>query len=74
MAQEAQLAAEYSGAKSLFEEKREATARAVEIDRMLREISEEHSEAVQVACWDIPFCRKPGRQKSGKGPIPPSAL
>ena len=63
------LGAEYSEAKMLFEERRLAQARVAEIDRTLRDMSEEHPEAVQVACWDIPFRKLHGRQKSAEKTI-----
>jgi hypothetical protein len=55
------LTQEYAEARILFEERRLAQIRVAEIDRALREISEEEPEAVQVACWDVPFRRSPGR-------------
>jgi hypothetical protein len=36
-----------------FEERRQAQVRVAEIDRVLRELSEEVPEAVRVAGWDI---------------------
>jgi hypothetical protein len=43
------LAAEYSKARSLLEEKRSAMARIVEIERTLRKFSKEEPQAVAAA-------------------------
>jgi hypothetical protein len=66
--QRARLTEEYAEAKMLFEERRLAQIRIAEIDRALREISGTEPEAVQVACWDVPFRRSPGRQKPVEKP------
>lgn len=55
------LTAEYSEARMLFEERRQAQARVVDIDRALRELSKEDPEAVQAAHSEIPLRGRHGR-------------
>jgi hypothetical protein len=67
------LAAEYSEARSLLEEKRSAMARIAEIDRMLRELSKEEPDAVEAARCEIPFRRGHDRKKAEEKAVPTKA-
>jgi hypothetical protein len=63
------LSSEYVEARSLFEEKREAMARVAEIDRALRRLQDEDSDAVAAARIEIPFRRPRGRASWLKQPV-----
>lgn len=54
---------EYLEAKMLFQERRRAQARLVEIDKALREVAYLYPAVVQVARNDVPFRQPHGRQK-----------
>lgn len=53
----------YARAKTIFNEKRELFIKMNELNRELREISQDDADAVTAARLDVPFRRTPGRQK-----------